>query len=298
MTRSSTHRTTSLTSSNLDLTRMLQYERARRDAGSSVEETLIEGMTRDQVIQRYARKVMYIARRIAHRLPAHAQLELDDLINSGALGLLDALDKFDPTKNASFGTYVEFRIRGAILDLLRGLDPVSRTVREKSNKLQRATRELEVRLGRPPESEEIAAELEISLPEYHALLHEVRAINLVSLDGPRSGSADDGRGSLVEAIEDESIARPDQELDRKDAVRELAKAIETGLPERLKNVLTMYYYREMSLKEIGAVLGVSESRVSQLHTEACLRLRAKLADSLRPGETLDLTRRRPKKRKR
>ncbi len=284
----------SLLTTRTDLSRILQYERARRAAQPGAEEKLIEGMTRDQVIQRYARKVMYIARRIAHRLPAHAQLELDDLINSGALGLLDALDKFDPSKNASFGTYVEFRIRGAILDLLRGLDPVSRTVREKSNRLQRTTRDLEVKLGRPPESEEIAAALDLSMPEYHSLLHEVRSINLVSLDGPRRNGEEGS--TLAEAIEDPETARPDQELDRKEAVRELAKAIETGLPERLKNVLTMYYYREMSLKEIGAVLGVSESRVSQLHTEACLRLRAKLADSLRPGEDIDLTRRRPKKR--
>ena len=287
----------SLTSSRTDLSRLLQYERARRAASGVVEEEeerLIDGMTRDQVIAKYARKVTYIARRIAHRLPAHAQIELDDLINSGALGLLDALDKFDSTKNASFGTYVEFRIRGAILDLLRGLDPVSRTVREKANRLQRTTRELELKLGRPPESEEIALELDMSMPAYHALLHEVRSINLVSLDGPRSGTVDDGRGSLAEAIEDIKVNRPDQAMDKKDALRELAKAIETGLPERLKNVLVMYYYREMSLKEIGAVLEVSESRVSQLHTEACLRLRAKLADSLRPGEKLALTRRRPR----
>lgn len=285
----------SLTSTRTDLSRILEYERARREAAPQEEGRLIEGLTRDEVIQRYARKVMYIARRIAHRLPAHAQLELDDLINSGALGLLDALDKFDPSKNASFGTYVEFRIRGAILDLLRGLDPVSRTVREKSNRLQRVTRELELRLGRPAESEEIATELEMTMKEYHALLHEARSVNLVSLDAPRGTGQDEGKGTLADAIEDERLRRPDQELDRKEALRELASAIETALPERLKNVLVMYYYREMSLKEIGAVLGVSESRVSQLHTEACLRLRAKLADSLRPGQTLDLTRRRPKK---
>ena len=286
-------RHSSLTHSKTDLSRLLQYDRARRDTEPAPDERLIDGMTRDQVIAKYARKVTFIARRIAHRLPAHAQLELDDLINSGALGLLDALDKFDPTKNAAFGTYVEFRIRGAILDLLRGLDPVSRTVREKAKKVQRATRELELKLGRPPESEEIAAELGLSMVDYHDLLHEARAINLVSLDAPRSGS-DEGSGSLVESIEDLKSRRPDAALDKKDALRELAAAIDTGLPERLKQVLVMYYYREMSLKEIGAVLGVSESRVSQLHTEACLRLRARLADSLRPGEDLDLTRRKPK----
>ncbi len=274
--------------------RIAQFDRARALAGAVDDgPKMIDGLSRKEVIAKYARKVTYIARRIHHRLPSHAPIELDDLINSGALGLLDALDKFDSSKNTSFGTYVEFRIRGSILDQLRGLDPVSRTVREKANQLQRTTRELELKLGRPAESEEIAAALGIELPDYYDLLHEVRSINLVSLDGPR-GTEDDGRGTLADVIEDARAELPDEAYDKQEAVRVLAEAVQSGLPERLRNVLIMYYYREMNLKEIGAVLGVTESRVSQLHTEACLRLRSKLAAQLRPGEDVDLSRRRPK----
>jgi RNA polymerase sigma factor FliA len=278
-------------------TRIAQFDRARALAGAVDESpTLIDGLTRKEVIAKYARKITYIARRIHHRLPSHAPIELDDLVNSGALGLLDALDKFDSSKNTSFGTYVEFRIRGAILDQLRGLDPVSRTVREKSNQLQRTTRDLELKLGRPAESEEIAEAMGMEIQAYYDLLHEVRSINLVSLDGPRGGGEDDGRGTLADVIEDARAELPDETYDKAEAVRVLAEAVQSGLPERLRNVLIMYYYREMNLKEIGAVLGVTESRVSQLHTEACLRLRAKLASSLRPGEDVDLTRRKPKEK--
>ncbi len=264
-------------------TRIAQYDRARRDASrddANSDDILIDGLTRDELISKYARKVTYVARRIAHRLPPHAPLELDDLINSGSLGLLDALDKFDSTKNTSFGTYVEYRIRGAILDLLRGLDPVSRTVREKSAKVQRITRDVEMRLGRPAESEDVAEAMGLTLPEYHSLLNEVRSISLLSLDQP-AGGREDGGYTLVEQLEDESTDSPDQELTRKEALGALADAIENHLPERLKHVLVMYYYREMNLKEIGLVLGVSESRVSQLHTEACLRLRSRLGKTLR-----------------
>jgi len=263
--------------------RIAQYDRARRDAtrdDATTADALIDGLTREELIDKYARKVTYVARRIAHRLPPHAPLELDDLINSGSLGLLDALDKFDSTKNTSFGTYVEYRIRGAILDLLRGLDPVSRTVREKSAKVQKVTRDVEMRLGRAAESEDVAEAMGLTLPEYHSLLNEVRSISLLSLDQP-AGGREEGGYTLVEQLEDESTDSPDQELTRKEALGALADAIENHLPERLKHVLVMYYYREMNLKEIGLVLGVSESRVSQLHTEACLRLRSRLGKTLR-----------------
>jgi RNA polymerase sigma factor for flagellar operon FliA len=262
--------------------RLAAYARARADAG---EERLIEGLGRQEILATYSKKVAFIARRIAHRLPRHAPIELDDLINSGALGLLDAIEKFDPEKQASFSTYAEFRIRGAILDLLRGLDPVSRTVREKAHELERVTRDLELKLRRPPESEEVAREMHLPLAEYYELLHEVRSIHLVSLDVPRGG--EDGTPGLAETLEDMRQERPDQEFDRRESQRILAEAIEHHLPERLRHILVMYYHREMSLKEIGEVLSLTESRVSQLHTEACLRLRARLAERLRPGERID-----------
>ncbi len=262
--------------------RLAAYARARAD---SAEQRLIEGMGRQELLATYSKKVSYIARRISHRLPKHAPIEMDDLINSGALGLLDAIDKFDPDKQTTFSTYAEFRIRGAILDLLRGLDPVSRTVREKAHELERVTRDLELKLRRPPESEDVAREMKITLPEYFELLHEVRSIHLVSLDAPRSD--EEGAPGLSETIEDLRSERPDQEFDRRETQGILADAIENHLPERLRQILVMYYHREMSLKEIGEVLGVTESRVSQLHTEACLRLRARIAEHLRPGERFD-----------
>ncbi|HCP45079.1 MAG TPA: FliA/WhiG family RNA polymerase sigma factor [Deltaproteobacteria bacterium] len=277
---------TSLTS------RLAQFARARQDASDPAQAgdvRLIEGLTREELIEKYARKVNFVARRIMARLPAHAPLELDDLVNSGALGLLDAIDKFDTSKNTTFGTYVEFRIRGAILDLLRGLDPVSRTVREKATQVQRVTRDVELKLGRPAESEDVAEAMGLTLPEYFDLLNEVRSIHLVSLDRPAGSRDDEGGASLLDVIEDEDQATPDTEVHRKQAIGVLADAIQNGIPERLKHVLVMYYYREMNLKEIGEVLGVSESRVCQLHTEACLRLRSKLAGSLRPGESFSKT---------
>ena len=278
--------------STLDI-RLARSTIARRAANAPQGEIAFEGMTREEVIAKYASKVTYIARRIMHRLPSHAAIELDDLVNSGALGLMDALEKFDPAKNIRFGTYAEFRIRGAILDSLRGADPVSRNIREKSNQLQKTMRTLEARLGRPARSEEIAKELGLDTKEYHRLLNQVRSVHLVSLDAGRNAD-DDGSGTLADVIEDVRAERPDQALERKEAIGAMSDAIQNHLPERLRNVLTMYYYREMSLKEIGAVLGVSESRVSQLHTEACMRLRSRLHAALRPGENIDLTRRRPK----
>ena len=122
----------------------------------------------------------------------------------------------------------------------------------------------------------------------------VRSLSLVSIDGPRAGLPEEARSTLADVIEDIRTERPDHAFDRKEAIQALSDAIQNGLPDRLKQVLTMYYYREMNLKEIGAVLGVSESRVSQLHTEACLRLRARLSASLRPGVDIDLTSRRPR----
>jgi RNA polymerase sigma factor for flagellar operon FliA len=252
-------------------------------------------MTRYELITKHSRKVSYIARRIANRLPDHATVELDDLISVGSLGLLDAMDKFDPSKDTSFGTYVEFRIRGSILDHLRSLDPASRTVREKANRLQRMTRELELKLRRPPETTEIAAALGMNMTEYYRMLDDVKSNTLVSFDAPCAG--DEGGATLGDMIPGGGFIAPDEALHKREALEHLAAAIETSLPERHRLILSMYYERGMNMKEIGSVLGVTESRVCQLHSESCARLRGVLADALRPGEKLRTKTKRPGKRR-
>jgi RNA polymerase sigma factor for flagellar operon FliA len=268
--------------------RLAGYRRARNAVEG--DEPLIDGMTRHQLIDKHSRKVKYIARRISNRLPDHATVELDDLISVGSLGLLDALDKFDPSKDTSFGTYVEFRIRGSILDHLRSLDPASRTVREKANRLQRTTRDLELKLRRPPESSEIADALGMNISEYYRMLDEVKSNTLVSFDAPRS-TDDSGSGTLGDTIAGEDFVAPDEALSKREALEHLATAIQTSLPERHQTILSMYYERGMNMKEIGAVLGVTESRVCQIHSESCARLRGALADALRPGENFTKPRR-------
>ncbi len=275
--------------------RLAGYRRARNVVEG--DEPLIDGMTRYQLIEKHSRKVSYIARRICNRLPDHATVELDDLISVGSLGLLDALDKFDPSKDTSFGTYVEFRIRGSILDHLRSLDPASRTVREKANRLQRTTRDLELKLRRPPETPEIADALGMTMAQYYKMLDEVKSNTLVSFDAPRSTGDDAGTGTLGDTIAGGGFVAPDEALSKREALEHLAEAIQTSLPERHRQILSMYYERGMNMKEIGAALGVTESRVCQLHSESCARLRGALADSLRPGETFKKRKRRRGRRK-
>jgi len=262
--------------------RLAGYRRARNIVEG--DEPLIDGMTRYQLIEKHSRKVSYIARRISARLPDHATVELDDLISVGSLGLLDALDKFDPSKDTSFGTYVEFRIKGSILDHLRSLDPASRTVREKANRLQRTIRDLELKLRRPPETAEIADALGMEMNDYNKMLDDVRSNTLVSFDAPRNAGDDSSGGTLGDTIPGGGFIAPDEALSKREALEHLAEAIETSLPERHRQILSMYYERGMNMKEIGAAMGVTESRVCQLHSESCARLRGALADSLRPGE--------------
>lgn len=269
--------------------RLAEYRRARTDLDDDTP--LVDGLSRRQLIDKHARKVRFIARRIANRLPDHATVELDDLISVGSLGLLDALDKFDAGKDTSFGTYAEFRIRGSMLDYLRSIDPASRTVREKANRLQRTVRELELRIGRPPESNEIAAALGMNMDDYYRMLDEVKSNTVVSLESPRGGGEEGGE-TLGDTLVGEQFVAPDEALNRREAMEHLAEAVRTALPKRHQQLLSMYYERNMNMKEIGAVLGVTESRVCQLHSEACARLRANLAEALRPGESFPGKRRR------
>ncbi len=200
------------------------------------------------------------------RLPA--SVELDDLIQAGMIGLLDAVNRFDAGQGASFATFASQRIRGAMLDELRSRDWVPRSVRRNTRLLDETIRRLEQQLGRPPEDREIAAALDVSLEEFHHLLMDANGSQLVALDELSEEEGD--------SLSAGAHATPLAELLEGRRRADLVKAIER-LPEREKLLLTLYYQEDLNLKEIGAVLGVSESRVCQLHSQAVARLRAALA---------------------
>ncbi|MBI2605029.1 MAG: FliA/WhiG family RNA polymerase sigma factor [Deltaproteobacteria bacterium] len=228
--------------------------------------------TREEIIRDYAPLIKYIAQKIAARLPAN--IELDDLISSGVIGLMDAIEKYDPSRDNKFKTYAEFRIRGAILDELRAQDWVPRSVREKAKMLERAYAKIEQDKGRPADDDEVCKQLNITREEYHALLAEVRSISLLSYDDLSGLTKGDKRGS-IEFSESTRAPTPYAEVNSAHVKKVVAEAIK-DLPEKQRLVLSLYYYEDLNLKEIGKVLDVTESRVSQLHTQAILRLKAKL----------------------
>jgi RNA polymerase sigma factor for flagellar operon FliA len=229
--------------------------------------------TRERLVLEYAPLIKYIAQKIAARLPAN--IELDDLISSGVIGLMDAIEKYDSKRDNKFKTYAEFRIRGAILDELRAQDWVPRSVREKAKILERVYAKIEQASGRQATDEEVCAELNINQEEYHDLLNQVRSVSLLSYDDISNFSKADKR-SLHGVGESTSKApTPFNEVNVAYVKRMIAEAIQ-DLPEKQRLVLSLYYYEDLNLKEIGRVLDVTESRVSQLHTQAILRLKGKL----------------------
>lgn len=235
-------------------------------AGFSLEE-------REALILEYAPTIRYVAGRIAMRLPSH--VSLDDLMSAGVLGLIDAVDRFDPSQNVKFKTYAEFRIRGAILDELRAMDWVPRSVRRKSGKLEDVYNQLQVQLGRAATDEEVAEEMGVSLDDFYHLLDEVKGVNLLSLDDQNGilGQLDSNR--IMEALSREGTEDPLVMLGLAELRDQMAQAIE-ALPEKEKLVVSLYYYDELTMREIGEVLGYTESRISQMHTKAILRLKGKL----------------------
>jgi RNA polymerase sigma factor for flagellar operon FliA len=230
---------------------------------------------KDKLILEYAPLIKFIAQKIAVRLPSN--IELDDLISSGVIGLMDAIEKYDPTRDNKFKTYAEFRIRGAILDELRAQDWVPRSVRDKAKMLDRATLELESQLGRSANEEEVAAKLGMNMEEYFDLLNQVRPVSVLSIDDAATFSNVDKK-SILNILEGCKLNNPLTQLNLKSVKEVVAKAIE-DLPERQRLVLSLYYYEDLNLKEIGKVLDVTESRVSQLHTQAILRLKTKLRNN-------------------
>lgn len=229
--------------------------------------------TREELVLEYAPLIKYIAQKIAARLPAN--IELDDLISSGVIGLIDAMNKYDSSRDNKFKTYAEFRIRGAILDELRAQDWVPRSIREKAKVLERCYLRIEQKKGSQATDEEVCHELGISKIEFHELLHQVRSISLLSYDDLSHFSKADKRA--MHGISDNCSKNhnPLNEVSVAYIKKIIANAIRE-LPEKQRLVLSLYYYEDLNLKEIGKVLDVTESRVSQLHTQAILRLKMKL----------------------
>lgn len=236
------------------------------------EPTRLNPKDREELIREYTPLIKFIAQKIAVRLPSN--IELDDLISSGVIGLMDAIEKYDPTRDNKFKTYAEFRIRGAILDELRAQDWVPRSVRDKAKLLDKTVADLEAATGKQATDEEIASKLNMTLDEFFELVNQVRPVSVLSIDEIASFSNVDKK-SLMSLLEDVKVANPYIQLNLKSVKDVITGAIEE-LPERQRLVLSLYYYEDLNLKEIGKVLRVTESRVSQLHAQAISRLRQKL----------------------
>ena len=232
---------------------------------------------RDRLILTYAPLVKYVAGRLGSGLPAH--VDEGDLVSYGRLGLIGAIERFDPDRDIKFETYAISRIKGSIIDELRAMDWVPRSVRARARDIERAIAELEARLGRAPTDEEIAGKLGISQDELGDSLTDISRSSIAALDELWTVSSSGGdQIALIDTIEDETLPDPQSALSATELREAIGEAI-ARLPEREKLVVTLYYYEELTLREIGEVLGVTESRVSQLHTKAILRLKARLSGS-------------------
>ena len=228
----------------------------------------IDAEVREQLILEHLPQVRLIARRIHERLPE--SVSLDDLVSTGVVGLISAIDRFDASHNVKLKTYAEYKIRGAILDGLRGLDWAPRQQRKRSKQIEAAMVSAEHRLQRSASEEEIAEELGLGIKEYHEWLVEVRGLNLGSLEG---ASDDEDSRDLLNFISDDEEDWPSRLLERNELKKLLALAI-TKMPEVEKTVLGLYYHEELTLREISKILHLHESRISQLKSQAILRLRA------------------------
>jgi RNA polymerase sigma factor FliA len=238
--------------------------------GSYGVSEVISDAERERLILEHLPQVRLIAHRIQERLPEN--ISLDDLVSTGVLGLISAIDNFDPAHNVKLKTYAEYKIRGAILDSLRGLDWAPRQKRRKAKQIEAAIAAAEQRLKRAPNEEEIAAQLGIGLEEYHGWLVEIRGLNIASLEyaGPEQGR------DMLHYIPDSEENLPSTLLERSELERLVADSIEQ-IPEIERIVISLYYQEELTLREIAQVVKLHESRISQLKSQAILRLRARLA---------------------
>ncbi|MCJ0872409.1 RNA polymerase sigma factor WhiG [Streptomyces sp. AP-93] len=230
---------------------------------------------REQLILHYSPLVKYVAGRVSVGLPPN--VEQADFVSSGVFGLIDAIEKFDIERSIKFETYAITRIRGAMIDELRALDWIPRSVRQKARAVERAYATLEAQLRRTPTEHEVAGEMGIGVEDLHAVFSQLSLANVVALEELLHVGGEGDRLSLMDTLEDTAADNPVEVAEDRELRRLLARAINT-LPEREKTVVTLYYYEGLTLAEIGNVLGVTESRVSQIHTKSVLQLRAKLAD--------------------
>jgi RNA polymerase sigma factor FliA len=233
---------------------------------------------RERILLEQLPQVRYLARRIHERLPRH--VPLDDLVHAGVIGLIDALNKFDLSKHVQFSSYAKFRIRGAILDSLREMDWGPRELRRKARKIEEAHRKLSLALNRAPNESEMAAELSLELKEFQLLLGELDGLEVGSLrvESPWDGKEEDLCDYLPNAPEDTPFFRC-----LRTEMKELLARVIAELPQKEQQVLSLYYFEELTMKEIGAVLGIGESRVSQVHSLAVVRLRARLEQLMSAG---------------
>jgi RNA polymerase sigma factor for flagellar operon FliA len=249
--------------------------RQSRPKDRPAHQVLFNKPSKEEVVKTYLPLVRYVAEKIHRRLPP--TVDQESLVHSGVVGLLEALERYDPSRGVAFEDYARYRIRGEVIQSLRSLDWVSRSVRAWGRRVSATVSRLVSRFGREPTAEELAVELNIPLDEYYRMYQKVNEANLLSLEDLSVGSED-----LIEKAREDFISNPFQDplkfVEGKGLVEKLAGAIEE-LPERERLVVTLYYYEELTLREIGEILGVSEGRVCQINAQAVSRLRRSLGAS-------------------
>ncbi len=232
-----------------------------------------EQTIRDYFVVKYAPLVKYVAGKVSMGMPQN--IEFDDLVSYGVFGLIDAIGKFDPARGIKFKTYAMTRIRGAIFDELRSIDWIPRSIRQKAKQIEQVISELENKLGRTVEDEEIAKEMGIPNEEFQSLLNKLSGTSMLSLNDIWYLGDDNDELSILETLEAPENMNPDVLIEKEEIRDYIIDAIKK-LPDKEKKVIVLYYYEDLTLKEIGEVLDVTESRVSQLHTKAIMRLRGRL----------------------
>jgi RNA polymerase sigma factor FliA len=240
----------------------------------------IDSAERERLLTDHLPDVRYIAQRIHERLPV--QIPLEDLVHAGIIGLIEAVDRFDPTKHAQLATYARFRIRGAILDSLRTTDWSPRSLRKRARAIEAANRSLSSELGRSPTEAELAERLSMTLPKFQHLLTELNGLNLGSLESSCDFDSQEPQADVQQP--NSPSGDPFFSCLKEEQKSLLTEALEV-LNEREKQVISLYYFEELTMKEVGVALDIGESRVSQIHALALLRLRERLEERLHSAET-------------